>query len=273
MTTMRKGLDLKRYPGFRGITWACMLFLYGPIIVIAIYSFNEIRSITVWGGFSLDWYVKVFNNELIQRATLNSLMIAFVAATVATVFATAAAVAMIRGAAFKGKEVVFGMISLPLMVPEIVTAIASLVFFVLIGMPLGLGTITLAHTVFCIPFAYLPISARLEGIEAYYEEAARDLYADGWRAFVHVLFPLMLPGIISGFMLAFIISLDDFHYHQLCGGTRGDNPAARDLRSGAYRADAGDQRDFHAVAHGVDRVCHLVVFRGTSAEKLTSAQT
>ncbi len=210
MTTMRKGLDLKRYPGFRGITWACMLFLYGPIIVIAIYSFNEIRSITVWGGFSLDWYVKVFNNELIQRATLNSLMIAFVAATVATVFATAAAVAMIRGAAFRGKEVVFGMISLPLMVPEIVTAIASLVFFVLIGMPLGLGTITLAHTVFCIPFAYLPISARLEGIEAYYEEAARDLYADGWRAFVHVLLPLMLPGIISGFMLAFIISLDDF---------------------------------------------------------------
>ena len=128
----------------------------------------------------------------------------------AVFFATAAAVAMIRGAAFRGKEVVFGMISLPLMVPEIVTAIASLVFFVLIGMPLGLGTITLAHTVFCIPFAYLPISARLEGIEAYYEEAARDLYADGWRAFVHVLLPLMLPGIISGFMLAFIISLDDF---------------------------------------------------------------
>jgi spermidine/putrescine transport system permease protein len=210
MAIFKKDLDLKRYPGFRGITWACMLFLYGPIIVIAIYSFNEIRSITVWGGFSLDWYVRVFNNELIQRATLNSLMIAFVAATVATIFATAAAVAMIRGAAFKGREVVFGVISLPLMVPEIVTAIASLVFFVLIGMPLGLGTITLAHTVFCIPFAYLPISARLEGIESYYEEAARDLYADGWRAFVHVLFPLMLPGIISGFMLAFIISLDDF---------------------------------------------------------------
>lgn len=207
---LRRGIDLKRYPGFRGITWACMLFLYGPIIVIAIYSFNEIRSITVWGGFSLDWYVKVFNNDLIQRATLNSLMIALVAATVATTFATAAAVAMIRGSAFKGKEVVFGVISLPLMVPEIVTAIASLVFFVLIGMPLGLGTITLAHTVFCIPFAYLPISARLEGIEGYYEEAARDLYADGWRAFLHVLLPLMLPGIISGFMLAFIISLDDF---------------------------------------------------------------
>jgi spermidine/putrescine transport system permease protein len=96
------------------------------------------------------------------------------------------------------------------MVPEIVTAVASLVFFVLVGVPLGLGSIMLAHTVFCIPFAYLPISARLEGVESYYEEAARDLYADGWRAFVHVTFPLLLPGVIAGFMLAFIISLDDF---------------------------------------------------------------
>ena len=202
--------DLRRYPGFRGITWACMVFLYGPIIVIAIYSFNSIRSITVWGGFSFDWYIKAFNNELIQKATMNSLVIAVCAATVATTFATAAAIAMIRGRGFRGKNAVFGLISLPLMVPEIVTAVASLVFFVLVGVPLGLGSIMLAHTVFCIPFAYLPISARLEGIESYYEEAARDLYADSRQVFVHVTFPLLLPGMISGFMLAFIISLDDF---------------------------------------------------------------
>ncbi len=202
--------DLRRYPGFRGITWACMVFLYGPIIVIAIYSFNAIRSITIWGGFSFDWYIKAFNNELIQKATMNSLVIAVCAATVATTFATAAAIAMIRGRGFQGKNAVFGLISLPLMVPEIVTAVASLVFFVLVGVPLGLGSIMLAHTVFCIPFAYLPISARLEGIESYYEEAARDLYADSRQVFVHVTFPLLLPGMISGFMLAFIISLDDF---------------------------------------------------------------
>ncbi len=206
----RKHRDLKRYPGFGGITWACMAFLYGPIIVIAIYSFNAIRSITVWGGFSLDWYAKAFGNELIQRATINSLIIAVSAATVASIFATAAALAMLRGRAFRGREAVFGLISLPLMVPEIVSAVASLVFFVLIGLPLGLGSIMFAHTVFCIPFAYLPIGARLEGVEAYYEEAARDLYADGWRAFTHVMLPLLLPGIVAGFMLAFIISLDDF---------------------------------------------------------------
>ena len=192
------------------MTWACMIFLYGPIIVIAVYSFNEIRSITVWGGFSFAWYLKAFQNELIQRATFNSLAIALTAATASTMIATAAALAMSRGWRFRGKEAVFGVISLPLMVPEIVTAVASLIFFVLIGIPLGLTTIMLAHTVFCIPFAYLPISARLEGVEGYYEEAARDLYADPWRTFIHVMLPLMLPGIIAGYMLAFIISLDDF---------------------------------------------------------------
>lgn len=210
MAAPRRQRDLKRYPGFGGVTWACMIFLYGPIIVIAVYSFNEIRSITVWGGFSFAWYLKAFQNELIQRATFNSLVIALTAATASTMIATAAALAMSRGRRFRGKEAVFGVISLPLMVPEIVTAVASLIFFVLIGIPLGLTTIILAHTVFCIPFAYLPISARLEGVEGYYEEAARDLYADPWRTFIHVMLPLMFPGIIAGYMLAFIISLDDF---------------------------------------------------------------
>lgn len=210
MTTRpAKQRDLRRYPGFKAVTWACMVFLYGPITVVAIYSFNEIRSITVWGGFSVAWYIKALNNDLIQSATINSLIIALGASTIATCFATLAALAM-RGHAFRGRDGAFGIISLPLIVPEIVSAVASLVFFVLIGIPLGLGSILLAHTVFCIPFAYLPISARLEGIEGYYEEAARDLYADGRQAFVHVLLPMLFPGIIAGFMLAFIISLDDF---------------------------------------------------------------
>ncbi len=207
---MGKTHDLKRYPGFAGVTWACLVFLYGPLIVIALYSFNEIRSITVWGGFSFSWYAKAFNNDLIQRATYNSLIIAVSAATASTIFATAAALAIIRNRAFRGREASIGIISLPLMVPEIVTAIASLVFFVLVGIPLGIGSILLAHTVFCIPFAYLPITARLEGIESHYEEAAKDLYADSWQTFRYVMLPMMFPGIVAGFILAFIISLDDF---------------------------------------------------------------
>ena len=210
MSKKTKSVDLKRYPGFRPITWFCLIFLYAPILVMSIYSFNSIRSITIWGGFSFDWYIKVFNNAAIQKATLNSLFIAVIAASVGTLIATAAAIAMVRGRAFRGQNVTFGLINLPLMVPEIVSAIASLVFFILIGFELGLGTIIVAHSVFCIPFAYLPISARLEGIEKSYEEAARDLYADGWQAFRYVILPLLLPGAIAGFMLAFIISLDDF---------------------------------------------------------------
>ncbi len=204
-----KQRDLRRYPGFKAVTWACMVFLYAPIIIVAIYSFNKIRSITVWGGFSFTWYTKALNNELIQSATFNSLIVAVGASTIATCFATLAALAM-RGHAFRGRDGVFGVISLPLIVPEIVSAVASLIFFLLIGIPLGLGSILLAHTVFCIPFAYLPISARLAGIEGYYEEAARDLYAEGHQAFLYITLPMLLPGILAGFMLAFIISLDDF---------------------------------------------------------------
>jgi spermidine/putrescine transport system permease protein len=119
-------------------------------------------------------------------------------------------VAMIRGGRFRGKQATFTLINLPLMVPEIVIAVASLIFFATVGLTTGYLTILLAHITFCIPFAYLPIAARLEGIEATYEQAARDLYATRWQAFRLILLPLMMPGVISGYLLAFIISLDDF---------------------------------------------------------------
>ena len=201
---------LAHYPGFRTLALLCLFVLYAPMIVIAVYSFNSIRSITTWGGFSLDWYVKAFNNPQIQAATINSLIIAVSAATIATVIATLAALALVRGRAMKGQKLSFALITLPLMVPEIVTAIATLVFFLAIGFQLGILSVLVAHTVFCIPFAYLPISARLTGIDPAFEQAARDLYATGWQSFRYVLLPLLAPGMLAGFMLAFIISLDDF---------------------------------------------------------------
>ncbi len=201
---------LYHYPGFGLVTLLCMVILYAPMVVVAIYSFNAIRSITVWGGFSLDWYVKAVTNPVIQAAAFNSLVVALTAAGTATVLATAAAIALLRGRPLPGRDAAFALINLPLMVPEIITAVATLVFFLAIGFGLGLGTVILAHIVFCIPFAYLPVAARLEGIEPAFEEAARDLYADGWQCFRHVLLPLLFPGILAGFMLAFIVSLDDF---------------------------------------------------------------
>jgi spermidine/putrescine transport system permease protein len=204
---------VRHYPGFFAATALCLVLLYAPLIVVTIYSFNASTSISAWGGFSFRWYVDVFTGPEAERfgqATRNSLIIAVAAATLATLIATAAAIAMVRGGAFRGKGTTYALINLPLLVPEMVVAVALLIFFTLIGLPPGLLTILIAHTTFCIPFAYLPIAARLSGIEVTYEAAARDLYASRWQAFRLVLLPLMGPGIVSGFLLAFIISLDDF---------------------------------------------------------------
>ncbi len=205
--------DLRAYQGFGVMAVVCLIVLYAPMIVVMVYSFNDSKSITVWGGFSWRWYVDVFTGLEAPRfagAAWNSLTIALIAGTVATAIAVAAALAMMRGGAFRGKGVTYALINLPLMVPEIVTAVATLIFFSAIGLTTGYLTILIAHITFCIPFAYLPISARLQGIEALYEQAARDLYASRWQAFRLVLLPLLMPGVVSGFLLAFIISLDDF---------------------------------------------------------------
>ena len=204
---------VRHYPGFLALTLLCLTVLYAPLLVVTAYSFNGSTSITQWGGFSWRWYADVFTGPESARfglAARNSLTIALLAATAATLIATAASLAMVRGGRFRGRTASFALINLPLMVPEIVTAVASLIFFTMVGMRTGYGTILIAHITFCIPFAYLPISARLEGIEPFYEEAARDLYASRFRAFTQVLLPLMAPGVISGWLLAFIISLDDF---------------------------------------------------------------
>lgn len=203
----------RHYPGFLPVTIGCLVLLYAPLIVVMVYSFNGSNSITTWGGFSLHWYADVFTGLEANRfaaAARNSLSIAFLAATGATLIAVAAAVAMVRGGRFRGKQATFALINLPLMVPEIVIAVSTLIFFSAIGLSTGYLTILLAHMTFCIPFAYLPIAARLQGIEDTYEQAARDLYATRWQAFRLILLPLMAPGIMSGYLLAFIISLDDF---------------------------------------------------------------
>ena len=206
-------LNIRNYTGFASMTVVCLLILYLPLAVVAVYSFNASQSIVAWEGFSFRWYVDVFTgleSEKFKLAARNSFVIALTAATVSTMIATLAATGMTRGGRFRGRTLSFGLISLPLMVPEIVTAVATLIFFNTIGFERGLLTILLAHIAFCIPFAYLPIAARMQGIEETYEQAAQDLYATKRQAFTKILLPLMMPGIISGFLLAFIISLDDF---------------------------------------------------------------
>jgi len=208
-----KQFDIKTYGGFKAMTLLCLVILYAPLVVVTVYSFNASQSLTNWEGLSLRWYADVFTgpeSAKFKTAAKNSFIIAIIAATTATTIATLAATGMVRGGKFRFRTLSFGLISLPLMVPEIVLAVATLIFFNSIGFERGLLTILLAHIAFCIPFAYLPISARMQGIEDSYEQAALDLYATKRQAFTKILLPLMMPGIISGFLLAFIVSLDDF---------------------------------------------------------------
>ncbi|MFH1807005.1 MAG: ABC transporter permease [Pseudomonadota bacterium] len=205
---------------FRGITPMAMFFfayLYLPILVLIVLSFNENRLATIWTGFTTDWYRVALSNDDMLRAAKNSLVIAVSATVIATTAATLAALGMARQR-FRGETGVAAMLVLPLLVPEIVTAIATLLFFVAIGVQLGLISVIAAHTVFCIPFAYLPIRARLDGMDPALAEAANDLYANEWQAFRRVTFPLLWPGIMSGAMLSFIISLDDFVISYFVGG-------------------------------------------------------
>ncbi|WP_208103354.1 ABC transporter permease [Rubellimicrobium sp. CFH 75288] len=199
-------------PGFTAVAVAVFLLLYLPIAALIVYSFNASNSIVNWGGFSLRWYEAAWNNRAVQDAAVRSLVIATVAALASTALATLAAIGTTRQGRFRGRMAIWGTINLPLMVPEIVTGVALLIVFGQVRAWTGyqgLGYLMLAHTAFCIPFAYLPIRARLETMDRTLETAAADLYASPWQAFRRVTLPLLAPGIAAGMMLAFVISLDD----------------------------------------------------------------
>ena len=201
--------SLWKFPGLAWIAVFFFAFLYVPIFVLVGLSFNANDIANIWTHFTTDWYRVALENPNILRALKNSLIVATSATVVSTIVATTAALGM-AGRTFKGQNLFNGLVGLPLLVPEIVTAVATLLFFLGIGLELSLYTVILAHIVFCIPFAYLPIRARLEGMDPKLLEAASDCYATPIRGFTRVTLPLLLPGIISGAMLAFIISLDDF---------------------------------------------------------------
>lgn len=204
--------SIRRLPGFTTIAIIVFILLYVPILTLAIYSFNSGTSPSQWEGFSLQWYALAWQNQQVKDATLVSLIVAGFAAVIATAVATMAALGTTRRKAFKGQTLIYVMINQPLMVPEIVTAVALLIVFAAIKKATGytgLGYLILAHSAFCIPFAYLPIRARLEGMDLTLETAASDLYADRWQTFRRVTLPLLMPAILAGAMLAFVTSLDD----------------------------------------------------------------
>ena len=204
--------DLKAMPGFKTVGWACVFALYMPLIVLIVFSFNDNRSVVKWTEFSLRWYAAALENEGTRNAAWMSVKVAAVATFFSTIAATMAALATTRAAAFRGQGLVYGIINQPLMIPEIVTAISTLSLFSLIKQLTGItgvGYLMAAHTAFCIPFAYMPIRARLEDMTLTLEQAGADLYATPWQTFRHITLPLLMPGILAGAMLAFVVSLDD----------------------------------------------------------------
>jgi putrescine transport system permease protein len=184
-------------------------FLYLPIVLLVIYSFNESRLVTVWAGFSTKWYVELFHNRALMDAAWVTARVAVISASVATVLGTLAALALTRYTRFRGRMLFSGMIYAPLVMPEVITGLSLLLLFVAIGFDRGLWTVTLAHITFSMCFVAVVVQSRLVTFDRSLEEAAMDLGAPPVTTFFKVTLPLILPAVVSGWMLAFTLSLDD----------------------------------------------------------------
>lgn len=190
-------------------------FLYAPIVSLVVFSFNESKLVTVWTGFSTKWYVKLFQDTQIIEAALLSLRIAAISASIALVLGTLVAIALVRFKRFKGKTVLTGMISAPLVMPDVITGLSLLLLFVsmesLFGWPAGRGvtTIIIAHTTFCMAYITVVVQSRLGDLDQSLEEAAQDLGATPVRVFFDITLPIISPALVSGWLLAFTLSLDD----------------------------------------------------------------
>lgn len=186
-----------------------LCFLYAPILVLVIYSFNASALVTVWGGFSTRWYGVLFSDGPLIAAALVSLRVALAAAAVATVLGTLAALALDRSGRFSGRGLFTGLVYAPMVMPEVITGLSLLLLFVGIGLDRGIGTIVIAHATLATGFVTVVVGARLKGLDRSLEEAAADLGASPMRVFATITLPLVAPALAAGFLLAFTLSLDD----------------------------------------------------------------
>jgi putrescine transport system permease protein len=202
---MRKGLS---FTNLTALTLG-FSFLYLPIAILVIYSFNASRLVTVWGGWSTRWYAALLNDRALLEAAFISLRIALLSATVATVLGTLAAVALVRVGRFRGWLPFSALIYAPIVMPEVITGLSLLLLFVAIDFERGFWTVTIAHTTITMCFVTLVVQARLVTFDRSLEEAAMDLGSPPWRTFLTITLPLIRPAIAAGWMLAFTLSLDD----------------------------------------------------------------
>ena len=206
---------MKRFSFSGFMLVAGMLFIYLPMVILVIYSFNASRLVTVWGGWSLHWYLGLLDNTQLMGAVRRSLEIACYTALAATALGTLAAFVLTRIPRFRGRTLFGGMVTAPLVMPEVITGLSLLLLFVamgqLIGWPQerGLLTIWIAHTTFCSAYVAIVVSARLRELDLSIEEAAMDLGARPWKVFVLITIPMIAPSLAAGAMMSFALSLDD----------------------------------------------------------------
>ena len=186
-----------------------LAFLYLPIVLLMLFSFNESRLVTVWGGFSLKWYGELLRNELLLDAAWVTVRIALVSATLALVLGTLAAIALVRFAAFRGRMLFSGMIFAPLVMPEVITGLSLLLLFVSLDWDRGFWTVVIAHTTFSTAYVAVVVQSRLLTFDMILEEAAMDLGATPLKTFFVITLPVIAPALVSGWLLAFTLSLDD----------------------------------------------------------------
>ena len=193
---------------FGGWTVAVFAFLYLPIALLVVYSFNDSKLNLYWAGFTTKWYGMLFGNEVLLRAFQNSLIVATTTTALSVVIGTSAAWLLYRYR-FPAQQTLGLLIFIPMVMPEVLMGVSLLVLFVSLGIPLGYTTLIIAHTTFCFPFVLVGVQARLQGIDPSLEEAAMDLGARPWGVFFQITLPLAAPGIAAGWLLAFTLSLDD----------------------------------------------------------------
>ncbi|MGF7049441.1 spermidine/putrescine transport system permease protein [Paenibacillus sp. DS2015] len=186
-----------------------MIFIYVPIVLVIVYSFNNTRLSGDWEGFTLDWYSSLLKDRHVMEALTNSLIVAVISTVVATVLGTIAALTL-RDLSKRWKKPLNGVLYMPVIIPDIIMGLSLLVLFNQFNISLGKTTVIIAHITFSLSYVYVVVNARLAGMGRQFEEAAQDLGATGWQTFRYVTLPQISPGIISGALIAFTLSLDDF---------------------------------------------------------------
>jgi putrescine transport system permease protein len=243
-------------------------FLYLPIVILIIYSFNGSRLVTVWGGWSLRWYRELLTDRAMLDALWMSLRVALVSATAATVLGTLGAIALARAGSFKGRTLFSSMLYAPLVMPEIIMGLALLLLFVAVDAGRGFWTVTFAHTTLTLCFVAVVVQARLNGLDRSLEEAAMDLGCGPARAFIAVTLPLILPSIVAGWMLAFTLSLDDLVIASFTTG-----PGSSTLPIRIYsEVRLGVKPEINAICTLIIAVVTALIVAASLASKLSSEQ-